>query len=136
MADTEPMRKDTAAQWVGRQIGRTLTDGEARCVDTISAIATGPHNVLMSGRDRDDRGWRFNGHGSLEVRLKSPLSTFDDSTLTALVVAAHRNHVRVGISGMSRQSIRVWLHPRSRDGDLTKRHPGVDALAQAWRAER
>jgi len=89
-----------ASDWVERNVrcthpGFTITDDQARCVDVISSIDTGPHNVYTLG------GWgpaNFPRSGGVEVWLRHDLATYDSSQLTALVVAAHRHHVRVSVS--------------------------------------
>ena len=91
-----------AALWVENNVrlspGRgefRLTPEQARCVDVISAIDTGPHNV------RPILGWGrvdFKQPKSVGILLDRDLATFDMSELTMLVLRSHQHRVRVEIS--------------------------------------
>lgn len=146
------------SDWVQRNTGRTLTEDEARCVDTLSAIQR-PYNwVLIGGgwRDtvssKDDRAHLYDYDGPprhpavtfggryLVVRLTQGLATFDFDDLTRLVLAAHRNAVRVEVSpdiygAVSDEQpddiypmpcLRVSLHARHREGSGVERHPTIE----------
>lgn len=94
-----------AADWVTYAVASatnnpafTLTADQARCIEVISTIDTGPHNV------RPVLGWEhvdFTHHGGVRIWLQRDLATFDGSELTRLVRAAHVRHVRVSISATS-----------------------------------
>ena len=51
------------------------------------------------------------------------LSTFDWDQLTRLVVAAHSLAVRVEVSSAGPCYVRIRLSERTRNGDMTMRHP-------------
>lgn len=94
------------------------------------------------------------------VRIQEQLATYDGAELTRLVLAAHERAVRVGISAEQYRwvnkdefietwdgekwvdtdehpsgtnvCLRVTLHARQREGNLTERHPSIeDVLAVA-----
>lgn len=62
----------------------------------------------------------------IEVRYRGDLATFDGDELTRLVIAAHQQRVRVGLSGHMRGIVRIYLQPRKYDGSSMERHPGPE----------
>jgi hypothetical protein len=64
----------------------------------------------------------------VRVRLRGELATFDGNDLTKLVKAAHLKRVRVSVRGVVKGVLELMLHPRSDDGHLFERHPGIEAL--------
>lgn len=54
-------------------------------------------------------------------------STFDDSTLTRIVVGAHDAAIRVSIGAAGPHYIRITFSPRSRDGDTYHGHPTIES---------
>lgn len=89
------------------------------------------YNIHRTGKRRLDGGFRPCGNG-LEVRLPfGSLSTFDDSGLTNLVVAAHRYQCRVEIRSAGRGLLVIRVHPRDPEAtSLYERHPSLDDLAR------
>lgn len=73
-----------------------ITPDEARCLAVLSSIDTGPHNVrpFRLGADERPAVMRY-GFGIAAVLSERDWSTYDGSSLTSLVVAAHRRAVRV-----------------------------------------
>lgn len=123
-----------AALWVENNVrlspGRgefRLTPEQARCVDVISAIDTGPHNV------RPILGWGrvdFKQPKSVGILLDRDLATFDMSELTMLVLRSHQHRVRVEISPDAVPAALLVEEPeRSFDRDelVAGRQPGVAA---------
>lgn len=74
----------------------SLNDEQARCVSTLCSIAA-LHNLPFVARP--ENSVRFLPDG-FRVLLSTSLSTYDTDQLTRLVVAAHRDRVRV--------EVRVW----------------------------
>ena len=86
-----------AAEWVQSNTGRTLTADEARCIDTLAVIDTGIYNVHSLG------GWEaveFRER-SVTLHVHRSFSTFDSDHMTRLVIAAHRNAVRVDLHAVT-----------------------------------
>lgn len=104
-------------QWYRRNFPRSpLTDEQVRCLDVL-ASAERLYNWHPTGRARLDGGFRPCGTG-VEVRLRwGQFSTYDDSSLTEMVVAAHRLAVRLSIGAVHGYLV-LHLHPRSH----TERH--------------
>lgn len=128
---------DTNAEWVGHRIGRELDADEERIVDTLCSIAR-PYNLHMaySNDVNKNYGWNFERSGNrpfLIVRLYTRIASHDMNELTRLVVAAHRNHVRVEISPASQFTYELALHARNMDEDADRSecwsyHPTLEDL--------
>ena len=70
----------------------------------------------------------------LEVNIPDGISTFDSDVLTRLVVAAHDQAVRVEIVQRGPRMLKLLLHPRVREGCITKRHDTIEAAVDQIRA--
>lgn len=101
---------ETAVRYVPRRGEFRLTPEQARCIDVISSIDTGPHNL------RPVLGWGFvdfDYPSSVEIMLRRDLATFDMSELTLLVIRAHQHHVRVEISADAVPAALLIEEPKS-----------------------
>jgi hypothetical protein len=67
-----------------------------------------------------------------ECRFSGHLATFDNSRLTALVIAAHRESIRVEISPCNMQLITIHMHPRTneRSASTFERHPDINRMIE------
>lgn len=74
---------------------RTMTPSQLRCAETLCAVAA-PYNLIVPGGSISS-AVEFRP-GGLSVLVANELATHDSGQLTALVVAAHRNCVRVSIT--------------------------------------
>lgn len=119
------MTADPGAGWVRTNYRPEMNDAEARCVNTLCSISA-PYNLPF----RNDAGWKkvtwLHGRG-VAVVLNATLATFDFAELTRLVVAAHRNLVRVQVSAKS-GGLEIMLHARQAEGRFNERHPDLDDL--------
>lgn len=61
-----------------------------------------------------------------EVIPNGTLSTFDNSRLTMLVLAAHRFCIRAEIVNNGTRGLKIILHDRSRSGQSYERHPTLE----------
>lgn len=146
------------SNWVQNNSRHRLSTDEARCIDTLSAIQR-PYNWVLIGdgwgdtvTSRSKRAHLGPGEGPqphpavmfggtyIVVRLGNGLATFDFDDLTRLVLAAHRNAVRVALDGdmylatyeedkdftYPMPCLRVTLHARRREGDFAQRHPTIE----------
>lgn len=110
-----------------RQPKVTLSDFQRRACEILArAMNTGIYNVPVNW---EKVVWR---HGS-SVRFTMycrGLSTFDFSQLTRLVIVAHDECVRIEIQPASKDYLYIYMSPREREGDMTRRHPTIeDAIA-------
>lgn len=102
---------------------------DSRCLAVLAAWRP-LYNITRTGANRLDGGFRPCGTG-IEVRVQKDQSfaTYDDDSLTRLVVAAHRECCRVEISAAFGHII-LRVHPRSPDGtSLYERHRSSGELA-------
>jgi hypothetical protein len=81
------------ANWVQSNTGHTLSPDEARCIDTLAVIDSGIYNVTPLG------GWeRVEFRGTwIALHVHRGFSTYDSDHMTRLVIAGHRNAVRVDL---------------------------------------
>lgn len=101
---------ETAVRYVPRRGEFRLTPEQARCIDVISSIDTGPHNL------RPILGWghvNFDYPHSVDIMLQRDLATFDMGELTTLVIRSHQHHVRVEISADAVPAALVIEEPES-----------------------
>lgn len=102
-----------------------MTDEEYERCERVLASVHKMHNwrhvATKAGIVRHD--WM------VEVRMRGELATFDGDEMTRLVLAAHREYVRVSVSGLCRGHLQLYLHPRQPTGSGFERHPGLERLA-------
>ena len=72
-------------------------------------------------------------HGWAEVNAHDGMSTYDFNQLTALVIGAHEEAVRVEILQGGPRRLKLLLHPRQREGDMTRRHPTIEKAIEDYR---
>jgi len=74
--------------------------------------------------------WYHTAKGAISLTYGRDLATFDHDKLTALVLAAHKNCVRVEIEPCNPQYLRIVFWPRETDGErIYARHPTLNDLA-------
>lgn len=100
-----------------------MTDDQKRCWQTLCDVLGGEHHC-PEVRSASPWGIRC----SLDT---GRLSTTDMNTLTVLVLAAHRDCVRVELTGGSPYRVGVMLHARKPgDKSIMYGHPTLDDLAE------
>lgn len=109
------------AKWVGGD----LNPEQVRCLETICAVQRAYNLVHYLAGATTEEKFVFSSAG-LVVRFKRDLSTFDGDGLTRLVLAAHRNAVRVQISPRSRFSVEIRLHVWGSERPAGERHPTME----------
>lgn len=98
-----------------------MTKGQRRCYDLLATWAGGTHH-LYGKVDQCERGLSYTLSGSLD--------TYDWNRLTTLVMLAHARCVRVEVAAAARGYLRLYLHPRVREGRIHEKHPTMsEALA-------
>jgi hypothetical protein len=123
----------TAGDWYFRNFPNGPKH-DPRCLAVLASWQA-LYNLPITGRRRNkDGGFRavnsLSGTG-VEVHLMpgASFSTYDDSSLTILVIAAHRYRCRVDIS-QRRGVTCVMVTPRSDSGPFYEYHPGLADLAE------
>lgn len=135
---------------------RSLTDEQRRCVRVLAAGLGNIYNLPtpLAVVESIDLCHPI----GVSVLLVGTMSTTDDDRLTRLVLAAHREHVRVQLGpwvahhderrtaaiceSYEREHdievdpdtvgagvMELWLHARQPEGDTYRRHPGLPDLA-------
>lgn len=121
----------SAAEWVSRALGRELTEFQARAVNLLCrAWGCGPYDM---GRAFETADWNYGRGVSFVVYAGGGLATFDFSQLTALVLGAHDECIRVDVSPRSFKHLRISMWPRERDGRMHQRHPTIEQAVAAFR---
>jgi hypothetical protein len=64
------------------------------------------------------------------------LSTFDYNGLTRLVLLAHDRGIRADVSARGMNRLIIKIHKRTREGDLTTRHPFIEDHIKLIRESR
>ena len=96
------------------------TPEQLRCWDCLSSVVRGDHHL---GKVKP------NGDG-IAVTIYAEVATFDDDLMTRLVLAAHRDAVRISIASSSGLRLKITAHPRRHgDGQYWQRHPSLTELA-------
>jgi hypothetical protein len=106
-----------------------FTDDQWRCLRVLEA-AWPLYNLPCRGRWDTAIRWIPGQRTGLFVTLEPgvSLATFDWNELTSLVVAAHRERVRLSVEAKSNR-LRLMLHARQAEGSGWEMHPGPEALA-------
>lgn len=115
------MSPGTHADWVARHLGRSLAPIEQTAVEIVcGAMRLGPWNLRWTS---------LREHHVAYATISVPadrLSTFDVDALTRLVVIAHDRCCRIQIAPAGPRHIQIGVSPRSRDGDVSRRHPTIE----------
>ncbi len=122
------VRKPSCADWVESNSRLTLTPIQRLAVEVlVEGMNTGPWNLTIKWSTVD---WNY-GAGVRFTMYSKGLWTFDFDHLARLVIAAHDRCVRLDIAPAAPRYFHIWVHPRERDGDMTRRHPTIkDAIAR------
>ena len=110
------------------------TPGHLQCMAAIVEGLGSPWNVLNNW---DRCNWYHSAKGAISFAYSRNLATYDSDRLTTLVLAAHRNHVRVEIEPCNMQRVRVIFWPRDPNGDsFCARHPSLCDLSERALSKR
>ena len=117
------------ADWL-RENGKVVSDFGARAADLLGWWQRGIYHM---DRDALRADWSTPNWVTLTVHCGG-WATFDGGDLTRLVVGAHDRAIRVELEPVAPRLMRLWLHPRRRDGEHFARHPSLEDAARAHRA--
>jgi len=122
---------DERAAWVERHIKRTLTDFQRRAVVLLcQARRSGPYEFARTF-ETAEWGW---GNGVRFVVERPSLATYDSDGLTALVIGAHDQAIRVEIDPRSFTHLAIIMHPRTREHEKQwGRHPSIEHAVARYR---
>lgn len=142
-------KRDQIARWVESASGHLPTPDEARCLEALCVIDTGPHNIHPIGGWRGPGVWW--GRHAVGITMRNrDLSTTDSDAMTRLVLAAHRLAVRVNVSsaimgvdlapGAVGDEVDDYVHiiyePGDERGDHEWWESGITLLAHARKQAR
>lgn len=97
------------------------TPEQIRCWDCLSSVVGGDHHM---GKVRPC------GNG-IAVNIYVEVSTFDDDLMTRLVLASHRDAIRIGIASSAGLRLKITAHPRRHgSGRQWEVHPSLEDLAE------
>jgi hypothetical protein len=119
----------------GRPVGyhaapEKLTEAQARACEILGIVGGGIYNAPITWESVD---W-MSGRG-ISVTWHGSLATFDFVNLTNFVLLCHEGRMRGNISSSGPRSIRLTLSQRTPDGCSMDRHPGVDEMLAAFKAQ-
>lgn len=101
-----------------------MTDDDyERCLRVLHSWQA-PHNI----RHYCTKAGVVRAPWFVQVVVRAELATFDGDELTRLVMAAHRERVRLAVIAHCRGHLRLLLHPRQTTGSSMERHPGPERL--------
>ena len=105
------------------------TPGHLQAMAAICEGLGSPWNIPTNW---DRANWYASTKGAISLFVRGGrLATFDFDHLTKLVLAAHKNCVRVEIEPANMQGVRVTFWPRDKaEGSMFERHPTLEQLAQ------
>jgi hypothetical protein len=117
------------ADWIEEAIGPCSEFGR-RVADLLVEWQAGIYHLDTKALKRVN--WTDPRLITLTVRFIS-YATFDGSYLTRLVFLAHDACIRVELEAVGPRCMRIWFHPRKRDGHLAERHPTLEEAVTRWR---
>lgn len=125
---------DERAAWVERHTGQTLNDFQRRAVVLLcQAMRCGPYDFARTFETAD---WMWGKGVRFSVR-RPQLATYDTDGLTALVLGAHEQAIRVEVAPRSFTHLCITMHPREREHDSQwGRHPTIEQAIHRYRGTR
>lgn len=99
--------------------------------DILGNLYDGLHHMRDTSLFHERTDW--SGKLNIEVVIQQSLSTYDFKNLTELLILCHDNAVRLEINGASRGYVRLYFHPRKREGKVSQRHPTLEEQIQQVR---
>lgn len=105
-----------------------LSPDQARIFDILGIVGGGIYNAPIIWESLD---WHC-GHG-MAIVWRGGLASWDFDRLTMLVFLCHEARIRVEIDPHGHQYVKLYLHPRTDAGGMTKRHPNLQEAVDAFR---
>lgn len=106
------------------EVTEEFTEREA--MEFFAAFYGGNHHIPGFKVKPYGRGWCVNHD-------RGCLSTFDFSELTTLVFMAHQKCIRVEVSAIRTNILRIALHKRKREGSMSERHPTIEKVIDLYK---
>ncbi|HEU4322019.1 MAG TPA: hypothetical protein VFS21_02615 [Roseiflexaceae bacterium] len=121
------MPEDVRAFLTSYGVGAVSPLGE-RAAQMLSILFYGMHNAWrkIGAVDWSNPTW-------IEIAIDGDWSTYDNTSLTRLVLTAHDLALRCNLSPRSYRRMTLMIHPRERDGQHHQRHPTIEQALEEWR---
>lgn len=120
---------DHCSRWEGIPQDKLADENRRHIAILCKAFACGPYNLPVAWNRVD---WR---DLSAEFPIRTwGMASFDNDTLTRLVLVSHDEGVRAAIFPRTFRELTVALHTRpAREGRLWERHPTIEQAVADWR---
>lgn len=79
---------------------------------------------------------KWSEHSASINAAYADLSTWDFNRLTALVIGAHDECIRVEVSQGGPRAVKITCWPRQREGSMSERHPTIEAAIEQYRGKK
>lgn len=110
--------------WVQSNTRRVLTEFQGRAVELLAdGFNCGIYNVNVNWEKVD---WKCGSGVRFTVFAGNGLATYDYDHMTRFVVLAHDRCIRVDIAPAANRFLYIYMHPRDREGDMSRRHPTIE----------
>lgn len=112
------------ADWIAKSLRISTMSKLGRVVaDLLGDVFCGIYHLDQKELRKVNWGDKY----VIVFRLAGSLSTFDNESLTKLVVLAHDRYLRVDIGAASKGKLEIMFHLRAyRTGDLMRRMPTME----------
>ena len=118
-----------AAKTLRETFGLAVSDAGARCAELVETWVGGLHHFPEGQKALRKTDWSGE---YVTFLVYGSIATFDHDQITRLVFLAHDHAIRVEIQPAMRY-LRILLHPRAREGNMSLRHPTLEAAVEAYR---
>lgn len=118
--------KEHCTDWLS---DKTLNPDQRTCIEVLCVgLGVSIYNIPTNWKKME----RHYSGVTLSVHT-SGFSTYDFDELTGLVVAAHKERVRVSIMPSGPRMLKIMLRKRKEEGSMSARHPGLSDLVERIR---
>lgn len=113
----------SGAEWVARSYKKELSPLGVAVANLLGRVWLGIYHLPDASLSRVD--WEDNY--CIEFTYYGDIATFDFNDLTALVVYAHDEMIRVNIWGCGPRYMKMQFHQRhKREGGISERYPTIE----------
>ena len=127
--ETRPNDSGYGTEWL-RACGKEVSDSGSRVAELVNWWLRGIYHAQADVLRAD---WSGESVELIYYARGGRLATYDADDLTRLVVGAHDAAVRVSIEACNPHYLRIWFHPRGRNGaNFYSRHPSLIGRLIRW----
>jgi hypothetical protein len=108
--------------WLG---DKPMSNDQRTCIEVLcGGLNTAIYNIPTNWKKMQ----RIGDRGIIVSIRTSGLSTYDWDELTGIVIAAHKELVRVSVMPGGPKMLTIMLVKRQATGEMSQRHPDIDDL--------